>query len=220
MTNDLSLIREHVAGYALGILEAPEELAVILQRDAANELAKSVAMGGSEAIDVSAEIWTLQVAVSNLAYGVRPISLPAELKNKLLIRVDRISAKPANLTELLQWPIADLQQVAKDLPNWEPCPFIAGSEQVIWQTNQSYAQMAFFLRIPPVGQIPPHFHTREESILILEGNLINDGIVYEVGSLYVTAANTTHQPFTSLGCLILSICSEPGDCPNTPIVLI
>jgi hypothetical protein len=34
---------------------------------------------------------------------------------------------------------------------------------------------------------------------------MNDGIVYEVGSLYVTAANTTHQPFTSLVYLILGI---------------
>lgn len=221
MTTDLSLIREHVAGYALGILEAPEEFAILLQREAANDLAKSIAIGASEAIDLPAEIWASQVAVSHLAYGVRPISLPAELKNKLLIRVDRVSAKPANLAELLQWPIADLKHVARDLPNWEPFPFIAGSERVIWQTNQFYAQMAFFLRIPPVGQIPPHSHTSEESILILEGNLINDGIVYEVGSLYVTAANTTHQPFTSLGCLILSISSEPSsDCPNTPIVLI
>jgi anti-sigma factor ChrR (cupin superfamily) len=72
-----------------------------------------------------------------------------------------------------------------------------------------------------VGKIPAHSHASEESILILEGNLINDGILYEVGSLYVTAANTSHQPFTSLGCLILSISSEPSeDCSSTPIVLI
>jgi ChrR Cupin-like domain len=213
MTTDLSLIREHVAEYALGILEAPEELAIFLQRDAANELAKL--------IDLPAEIWASQVAVSHLAYGVRPVFLPIELKNKLLIRVDRVSAKPANLAELLQWPIADLKQVAKDLPNWEPFPFIAGSERVIWQIDQLHAQMAFFLRIPAVGKIPTHSHPSEESILILEGNLINDGIVYEVGSLYITAANTTHQPFTSLGCLILSITSESStDCPSTPIVLI
>jgi ChrR Cupin-like domain len=213
MTTDLFLIRESVAEYALGILEAPEDFTVILQRDLANDLAKL--------IDLPAEIWASQVAVSHLAYGVNPVSLPTELKNKLLIRLDRVSAKPANLAELLQWPIADLKQVAKDLPNWEPFPFIAGSERVIWQVDQLHAQMAFFLRIPAVGQIPSHSHTSEESILILEGNLINDGIVYEVGSLYVTAANTTHQPFTSLGCLVLSITSEPSsDCPSPSIVLI
>jgi hypothetical protein len=221
MTTDLSLIRENVAGYALGILEAPEEFAVLLQREAANELTKAIAIGASEAIDLPAEIWASQVAVSHLAYGVHPVSLPSELKNKLLIRLDRVSTKPANLTELLQWPIADLKQVANDLSNWHPFPFIAGSERVIWQIDQPQSQVAFFLRIPPIGKIPAHFHTNEESILILEGNLINDGIVYEVGSLYVTAANTTHQPFTSLGCLILSITSEPSsDCLSTSIVLI
>lgn len=213
MTIDLFLIREHVAGYALGILEAPEEFAILLQRSTANELAKL--------IDLSSEIWALQVAVSQLAYGVHLVSLPTELKNKLLIRLDRVSAKPANLAELLQWPIADLKQVAKDLPDWESFPFIGGSERVVWQVDQLHAQVAFFLRIPAMGQIPAHFHSAEESILILEGNLINDGIVYAVGSLYITAANTTHQPFTSLGCLVLSISSEPNrDCPSEPIVLI
>lgn len=213
MTTDLFLIRESVAEYALGTLETPEEFATFLQRNLTNDLAKIV--------DLPAEIWASQVVVSHLAYGVHPVSLPTDLKSKLLIRLDRVSAKPANLAELLQWPIADLKQVAKDLPNWEPLPFIAGSERVIWQIDQLHAQMAFFLRIPAVGQIPPHFHPSEESILILEGNLINDGIVYEVGSLYVTAANTTHQPFTSLGCLILSITSEPSsDCPSPSIVLI
>jgi ChrR Cupin-like domain len=213
MTTDLFLIRESVAEYALGILDAPEEFAVILQGNLANDLAKL--------IDLPAEIWASQVAVSHLAYGVHPVSLPTELKNKLLVRLDRISAKPANLAELLQWPIADLKQVAKDLPNWESFSFIAGSERVIWQVDQIHAQMAFFLRIPAVGKIPAHSHSSEELILILEGNLIDDGIVYEVGSLYVTAANATHQPFTSLGCLVLSITSKPSsDCPSTPIVLI
>jgi hypothetical protein len=37
MTTDLFLIREHVAGYALGILEAPEKFAILLRRDTANK---------------------------------------------------------------------------------------------------------------------------------------------------------------------------------------
>ncbi len=212
MTNDLFVIRESIAGYALGILEAPEDFAVLLQIGSASHLAKTM--------DLPTEIRTLQVTVSYLAYGVHPVSLPTELKNKLSIRLDKVSAKPENLAELLQWPIADLKQVAQDLSNWEPFPFIAGSERVIWQLDQYGTQKAFFLRIPARGQIPYHSHASEESILILEGNLINEGILYEVGSLYVTPANTTHQPFTSLGCLILSITSGLSDCSNTPIVLI
>lgn len=213
MATDLSLIREHIAGYALGILEAPEELTVLLEKGSVNKL--------SELIDLPAEIRASQVAASHLAYGVHLVSLPTELKNKLLIRLDRVSAKPANFTELLQWSIDDLKQVAKDLSNWEPFTFIADSEWVTWQVDQLHAQKAFFLRIPAMGQIPTHIHISEESILILEGNLIDDGIVYEVGSLCVTAANITHQPFTSSGCLILSITSELSrDCSSRPIVLI
>lgn len=212
MTTDLFMIRESIAGYALGILETPEDFAVLLQTDSINGLAKL--------IDLPTEIWALQIAVSYLAYGVHPVSLPTELKNKLSIRLDKVSAKPANLAEFLQWPIADLKQVAQDLSNWEPFPFITGSERVIWQLDQYGTQKAFFLRIPAKGQIPTHSHASEEFILILEGNLINDDILYEVGSLYVTPVNTTHQPFTSLGCLILNITSELGDCSNTPIVLI
>jgi hypothetical protein len=213
MTTDLFLIRKHVAEYALDILEAPEEFTIFLQRDTTNKLTKS--------IDLPAEIWATQIAVNHLAYGVHLVSLPTELKSKLLIRLDHVSAKPENLAELLKWSVADLKQVSKDLPDWESFPFIAGSERVVWQVDQLHAQVAFFLRIPAMGQIPDHSHSAAESILILEGNLINDGIVHEVGSLYITAANTTHQPFTSLGCLVLSISSEPNrDCSSKPIMLI
>jgi hypothetical protein len=218
MTTNLSFIREHVAGYALGILEAPEDLAILLQRDSTDKLGKQNLEG---AIDLPAELWALQVAVSQLAYGVHPVSLPTELKNKLLLRLDRIDVRPADLTELLHWPIRDLCQVAQDLVNWQPFPFIPGSERVIWQVDKRHTQTAFFLRIPAMSQIPFHSHVAVESILILEGNLINDEILYEVGSLYVTAANTTHQPFTSLGCLILSVTSESSnDCSSNPIMLI
>jgi ChrR Cupin-like domain len=213
MKNNLSFLQEYAADYVFGILEAPEEFTI--------ESTNSITADASEAIELQTDLQALQIAVGNLAYGVQLLFLPIELKSKLLARVHRINIKPADLSELLTWPIADLRQVAKDLTLWEPFPFIAGSEQVIWQVDHFHAQVAFFLRIPAIGQIPAHSHTTKESILVLEGNLINDGIVYEVGSLYETAANTTHQPYTSLGCLILSITSEPSDsCPSKQIVLI
>jgi hypothetical protein len=213
MKNNLSFLQEYTADYVLGILETPGEFTI--------ELTNSTNIDASEAIELQTNLQALQITVGNLAYGVQLLFLPVELKNKLLARVHRINIKPTDLSELLTWPIADLLQVAKDLTLWEPFPFIAGSEQVIWQVDHLNAQVAFFLRIPAVGKIPAHSHTTKESILVLEGNLINDGIVYGVGSLYETAANTTHQPYTSRGCLILSITSELRDvCPSNQIVLI
>jgi ChrR Cupin-like domain len=221
MTTNLSFLREHLAGYALGILESPEEPTLFLQKYFTNELSKSITENVSEAVDLPAELWALQVAVNHLAYGVHPMSLPTELKDRLLVRLDRVNVKLANLAELLQWSIIDLRHVAQDLPNWEPFSFISGSERVIWQVDRHQEKMAFFLRIPAAGQIPTHSHTVEESILILEGNLISDGIVYEVGNLYITAANTTHQPFTSLGCLTLNITAASSeDCSSKPMMLI
>jgi hypothetical protein len=184
--------QDRAAGYALDILEEWEEFEC--------ELAASESL--------QADLAAFQSGVANIAYGVPLMPLPASLKGKLFDRIDRISPTPAKLSDLLEWQIADLQQIARDLNNWEPFPMPEGSQRAIWQINEVNAEIAFFLRVHIPGALPRHWHATGESILVLEGNFIDDdGTVYEVGDLSIMAANTSHQPTTSLGCLILGISS-------------
>jgi hypothetical protein len=144
----------------------------------------------------------------DLAYGVPLAPLPVGLKDQLFARLDRATTPPANLLDLLDWSIAELQQVAMDLPNWEPFPLPIGSEMVVWHVDEISAQLAYFLRVKVAGKLPKHWHATGESILVLAGNFIDeDGTVYEVGDRSFAAANTSHQPITSLGCLVLAITS-------------
>jgi ChrR Cupin-like domain len=162
----------------------------------------------ADSATLQAELAEFQAAANDLAYGVPLEPLPTGLKNKLFARLDRTTAKPANLLDLMNWSIAELQQVAMDLPNWEPFPMPIGSETVVWHVNEVSAELAYFLRIKEAGKLPQHWHATGESILVLEGNFIDDdGKVYEVGDRSFAAANTSHQPTTTMGCLILAITS-------------
>jgi ChrR Cupin-like domain len=183
--------QEYLADYALDILEESEEFE--------RELAVSETL--------QAELADFQAAVNDLAYGVSAVNLPEGLKDRLFDRLDRIDARPIDLQELLEWPISDLEQVAMDLPNWEPFPMPSGSEWTIWQINEVHSEVAFFLRVTMPGTLPSHWHATGESVLVLRGNFIDDGKVYGVGDLFTAAADTSHQPTTSLGCLILSVTS-------------
>ncbi len=188
--NNLSSLPERAAAYALSISEEPVEFE--------HELAESAVL--------SIELASLQAVVDTLAYGVPLLPLSTDLKSKLFDRLNRLEIKPANLLELLEWPISELQQVSLDLQHWESMPIANGAERGIWQVDEVHSQVAFFLRIPNGGMIPRHFHATGESTLVLAGTFTNDnGQVYEVGDLFMAAANTSHQPSTSPGCLILCI---------------
>ncbi len=157
---------------------------------------------------LQAELAEFQAAANDLAYGVPLEPLPTGLKNKLFARLDRTTTKPTNLLDLMSWSIAELRQIAMDLSNWEPFPMPIGSEMVVWQVDEVSAQLAYFLRIKEAGKLPQHWHATGESILVLEGNFIDeDGQVYEVGDRAFAAANTSHQPTTTMGCLILAVTS-------------
>ncbi len=190
MTNSSSP-QDSAAAHALDILEEQAEFE--------RELASSDAL--------QADLADFQSAVSDLAYAVPLMPLPEGLKDKLFSRIDRVDPKPANLLDLLKWSMTDLQQVVQELDNWESFPMPSGSERAVWQIDQARAQVAFFLWIPTGGLLPSHWHATGESILVLEGHFVDEGVMYEVGDLFVANADTSHQPIASLGCLILSVTS-------------
>jgi ChrR Cupin-like domain len=150
--------QDRAAAEALSILEEQAEFE--------RELAASAGL--------QTDLAAFQVAVGDLAYGVPLTPMPEGLKNRLFDRLDRVTAKPPDLAELLAWPIEQLKQVATDLSNWQVFPQPLGSAWAIWQTDEVHEQLAFFLRIPGAGTLPHHWHATGESILVLEGNFIDD----------------------------------------------
>jgi hypothetical protein len=184
--------QDRAAADALSILEEQAEFE--------RELATSA--------ELQADLAAFQSVVGDLAYGVPLAPMPEGLKNRLFDRLDRVTAKPPDLAELLAWPIEQLKQVATDLSNWQVFPRPIGSTWAIWQTDPIQAKLAFFLRIPQAGALPRHWHATGESILVLEGDFIDDdGTTFNVGDLFIAAADTSHQPSTSMGCLVLAITS-------------
>jgi ChrR Cupin-like domain len=184
--------QDRAAADALSILEEQAEFE--------RELATSA--------ELQADLAAFQTAVGDLAYGVPLAPLSENLKNRLFDRLDQAAAKPPDLAELLAWPIEQLQRVATNLSNWQVFPRPIGSEWVIWQTDPIQAQLAYFLRVPNAGKLPHHWHATGESILVLEGDFIDDdGTAFGVGDLFVAAADTSHQPTTSMGCLVLAVTS-------------
>jgi anti-sigma factor ChrR (cupin superfamily) len=198
VTNSFQDYSEDSAATALDILEE--------QMEFERELATSATL--------QAELAEFRAAVGSLAYGVPLEPLPVGLKDKLFARLDVpteaswVTPKPSNLLDLIDWSLSELREVAIDLLDWVPFPMPIGSEMVVWQVDEVNAQLAFFLRIYEAGALPQHWHATGESILVLEGNFIDDdGTVFEVGDRFVAAANTSHQPTTSMGCLILAVTS-------------
>ena len=123
---------------------------------------------------LQAELAEFQAAQSALAYGVPLEPLPTGLKDKLFARLDRVTTKPTNLLDLLDWSIEELKKVALDLPNWAPFPMPIGSEMVVWHVDETSEQLAYFLRITGAGKLPQHWHATGESILVLTGNFIDE----------------------------------------------
>jgi len=61
--------------------------------------------------------------------------------------------------------------------------------------------------------IPAHRHTKaDETVYVLEGDFIEDGVAYGPGSFFAGAAGTVHGPHHSRrGCVLLTTFSGPLD---------
>lgn len=65
------------------------------------------------------------------------------------------------------------------------------------------ADMAF-LRYQPNAYVPGHVHMGYESVLVLQGEYIENGVKFPPGSLVVRAPGTSHSMASEKGCVILA----------------
>lgn len=74
--------------------------------------------------------------------------------------------------------------------------------------NPKGADMAF-LRYEPGAYVPGHVHMGYESVFVLQGDYIENGVTFTPGSLVVRAPGTCHSMASNTGCVILASRYKP-----------
>ena len=89
----------------------------------------------------------------------------------------------------------------------------SGISMKVLHQNESSGAMTAMTRLAAGSSIPAHSHTRaDQTVFVIEGDLIDDGISYGPGSFFVVKAGSPHGPHrTSGGCVLLTTYSGPPD---------
>ncbi|MBY0589637.1 cupin domain-containing protein [bacterium] len=68
--------------------------------------------------------------------------------------------------------------------------------------------------------IPAHWYTNaDETVYVLEGDFVQDGVSFERGSYFEGKARTTHGPHSSVsGCVVLTHFSAEFDFQTGPVI--
>jgi quercetin dioxygenase-like cupin family protein len=96
--------------------------------------------------------------------------------------------------------------------DWLPLDFAGVSMKVLHQ-NAATGGMTVMTRIEAGAFIPGHRHTKaDETVFVVEGDFVEDGVSYGPGSFFVGRAGTDHGPHSSAGgCLLLTTFSAELD---------
>ncbi len=74
--------------------------------------------------------------------------------------------------------------------------------------EQTGADLAF-LRYQPGAYVPGHVHIGYETVLVLQGQYIENGVEYRSGAFIVRSPGTCHSMASGEGCLILASRYKP-----------
>ena len=79
--------------------------------------------------------------------------------------------------------------------------------------NASTGGMTGMLQMAAGSSIPAHSHTHaDQTVFVIEGDLIDEGVTYGPGSFLVAKAGTPHGPHgSSRGCVVLTTYFGPPD---------
>jgi ChrR Cupin-like domain len=68
---------------------------------------------------------------------------------------------------------------------------------------------AAIIRYLPGAFVPRHVHMGHEMVLVLQGEYVENDVLYRAGSLIVRAPGTTHEMRSDIGCTILAMRDVP-----------
>jgi quercetin dioxygenase-like cupin family protein len=94
---------------------------------------------------------------------------------------------------------------------WSPAN--GGISMKVLHQDEATGGLTAMTRMAAGSSIPAHSHPRaDQTVFVLEGDLIDDGVSYGPGSFFVAKAGTPHGPnTTSGGCVLLTTYSGPPD---------
>jgi quercetin dioxygenase-like cupin family protein len=95
---------------------------------------------------------------------------------------------------------------------WTPTNAVGLSMKILHH-DESTGGVTSLTQLAPGSSLPAHRHTKsDQTVYVLEGDLIDDGVTYGPGTFFVAKANTPHGPHaTKGGCVLLSIYTGPPD---------
>ena len=96
--------------------------------------------------------------------------------------------------------------------DWSPLDFAGVSMKVLHQ-DAATGGMTVMTRMASGASIPAHRHTHaDETVFVVEGDFVEDGVSYGPGSFFVGRAGTDHGPHRSSGgCILLTTFSAGLD---------
>ena len=96
--------------------------------------------------------------------------------------------------------------------DWSPLDF-PGVSMKILQQNAATGGMTVMTRIAPGASIPAHSHTTaDETVYVVEGDFVEDGMSFGPGNFFIGRAGTAHGPHSSSGgCVLLTTFSASLD---------
>jgi quercetin dioxygenase-like cupin family protein len=95
---------------------------------------------------------------------------------------------------------------------WSPLDFSGVSLRVL-HTDPDTGAMSVVTRLAPGAVVPAHLHTKaDETVYVLEGDFVEDGVSHGPGSFFAGKAGVPHGPHRSAGgCTVLTTFSASLD---------
>ncbi len=102
----------------------------------------------------------------------------------------------------IDMPLAGFHVMRKDDGTWKP--LAPGIEtKTLWR-NQSTGRRVFLLRMQPGAIMPEHEHSGDEECMVLEGDMLVNGVAFGPGDFQVGYAGSHHPHVTTRGgCLCM-----------------
>jgi anti-sigma factor ChrR (cupin superfamily) len=96
---------------------------------------------------------------------------------------------------------------------------VPGVRMKVLHKDEATGAMGVLTQIEAGCSIPAHWHLKaDETVFVVEGDFVENGVSYGPGSYFVGKARTTHGPHSTVrGCIVLTHFSAELDFQAGPV---